>query len=793
MTDTAASFREAFWHLRKAARLWRWNRVFALARTLREACPDWDVRLLIAETKQDWAGVLAAVPRDGPRALSQTLARHHNTALIQLGLLREGVETACLQTARFPDDPVFRTLHRQGLEKMGKLEAATKVARDEWAAAPEALPALMSLLLQQGQTAEAAATLREAEARAEGTAPLGLCIARRLLADARGDVDAALAALEELPDLVPDAASLALRQMSQCALRHDQPGLQARAWEAFLRWQDDPRHTRDWLEHGPIILRTQWRFTPDRQALAPHAAALEAQILPQTPALVMRDVLMQMGDYDRAAALVERSARAFPASVSLWREALRLHARMKNNSTCDRLRRDLRAALPEQSAWDAICHNHSRAWDMAELPEMIRHGYTTPVFRVTDVFKSVLQRIPRLPAEALTMLNEVAGQADPIDAQGITLLLARQRQIALWETARSEPVLYARFTEARDRLVVDLETGRQRIASMSDRDYAGNPGRQLIIDTLGRLRGAEDTEGLWCPHTAEALADAVEIAAWIVERIRTGIATALIRLGDGEGHFLPLPRRAHGPLIDHLQQDQRAMMELWWNRDWPDAATKRRITDQFRRAVSRADMLGIVPEARVLRIYQTQGKLVTSNRGVARVRAYIAYRRAPGQAVTSTQLQRDLAEWGLWADVLRAIPDGQIRWIGPHEMAGVLNDRFALTTAHRILIPGEAKYTGLFDPDTARPGTLIDYHDTVLGEVTQQAAPGQVWLVAAGFLGKIYCDRIRMRGGIALDIGSLVDDWMGYATRVVRAGQGPVMSSGQRNIPGLPRGLRASP
>jgi hypothetical protein len=43
--------------------------------------------------------------------------------------------------------------------------------------------------------------------------------------------------------------------------------------------------------------------------------------------------------------------------------------------------------------------------------------------------------------------------------------------------------------------------------------------------------------------------------------------------------------------------------------------------------------------------------------------------------------------------------------------------------------------------------------------------PGELFLVAAGFLGKILCDRIRARGGIGFDIGSVADSWMGYATR----------------------------
>ena len=40
------------------------------------------------------------------------------------------------------------------------------------------------------------------------------------------------------------------------------------------------------------------------------------------------------------------------------------------------------------------------------------------------------------------------------------------------------------------------------------------------------------------------------------------------------------------------------------------------------------------------------------------------------------------------------------------------------------------------------------------------------FLVAAGFLGKIYCNEIKNKGGISIDIGSTADIWMGYSTRM---------------------------
>ncbi len=42
---------------------------------------------------------------------------------------------------------------------------------------------------------------------------------------------------------------------------------------------------------------------------------------------------------------------------------------------------------------------------------------------------------------------------------------------------------------------------------------------------------------------------------------------------------------------------------------------------------------------------------------------------------------------------------------------------------------------------------------------------GKLFLVAGGILGKFYCGRIKGSGGVAIDVGSLVDMWMGAETR----------------------------
>jgi len=54
------------------------------------------------------------------------------------------------------------------------------------------------------------------------------------------------------------------------------------------------------------------------------------------------------------------------------------------------------------------------------------------------------------------------------------------------------------------------------------------------------------------------------------------------------------------------------------------------------------------------------------------------------------------------------------------------------------------------------------YHETI--DAIRRLKP-EVCLVAGGVFGKIYCDEVKINGGVSIDIGSLVDRWVGIHTR----------------------------
>ena len=60
-----------------------------------------------------------------------------------------------------------------------------------------------------------------------------------------------------------------------------------------------------------------------------------------------------------------------------------------------------------------------------------------------------------------------------------------------------------------------------------------------------------------------------------------------------------------------------------------------------------------------------------------------------------------------------------------------------------------------------------DYIEKLEGVLRKQLVkfPGMLFLVGGGFYGKLYCEHIRAQGGVALDVGSLLDAWVGIHSR----------------------------
>lgn len=96
--------------------------------------------------------------------------------------------------------------------------------------------------------------------------------------------------------------------------------------------------------------------------------------------------------------------------------------------------------------------------------------------------------------------------------------------------------------------------------------------------------------------------------------------------------------------------------------------------------------------------------------------------------------------------------------ISCRDVADKLKEYFHIKQIESYIIAGESSFPGRV--------TEPHYPDSFIEIMRSICVPkGGVFLVGAGILGKIYCEVIRQKGGIAIDIGSIFDSWLGIHSR----------------------------
>lgn len=242
---------------------------------------------------------------------------------------------------------------------------------------------------------------------------------------------------------------------------------------------------------------------------------------------------------------------------------------------------------------------------------------------------------------------------------------------------------------------------------------------------------------------------------------------SFVRLGDGEAACLPYEPR----LSAFAAHDARDRERIWWGRPL-DRRLRSRIYPRLARSIFDADCIGIPTFPRFLRELRLtrEDTLETSltGRGLRSV-LYCAENweklRSPelGRPIfTSCHLHQDLQLWNCYRELL----DGarEVGLVSCHRgLPDCMCDQFGLHVAKHILVPSDC-VTGPFMTSDSRDPVLPSILDAIIEEL-DNFSPGRLVLVGAGLLGKLIVAEARRRGGIALDLGSIFDHWLGLKTR----------------------------
>ena len=229
--------------------------------------------------------------------------------------------------------------------------------------------------------------------------------------------------------------------------------------------------------------------------------------------------------------------------------------------------------------------------------------------------------------------------------------------------------------------------------------------------------------------------DAADLISGVVRAKRP---FSLVRLGDGECALLGIGEESP---LEHTERS----LGIWFGPQHAPWTEFRGFAGELRDAVRNADLIGIPRVSRQL-----------AEEYAAYVAPLFAHHRLHGARSLYTD-----ASIHTWFQHLRALDE----WLRDAPFVGLITCRdiaariaqvFGVrrTVLHRI--PADFMTAG----EAARPPHYPDVYERLRREIAPPFE-GALYLVGAGAFGKVYCDWVRARGGIALDIGSIFDGWAG--------------------------------
>ncbi|MBY0296172.1 MAG: tetratricopeptide repeat protein [Methylobacterium sp.] len=246
-----------------------------------------------------------------------------------------------------------------------------------------------------------------------------------------------------------------------------------------------------------------------------------------------------------------------------------------------------------------------------------------------------------------------------------------------------------------------------------------------------------------------------------VQALESGRGFSLVRLGDGEGAFLRISEEDEARFPHLYRRNRQDRARVWFDGEIDlDASGFTRTAAGLSDVIRNADVVGLPYESWIAHEYRLISP--TSLSCLANVLRLMPALDT-GQNFCTQLIHRSLHQNGQLAALLRG--RARLGLIACHPGAPDLLARsFGIGEVVFHQIPGEKLNAALLGPAAAAGRHYPDRFTALMQELSRPLA-GQLFLVAGGLLGKVYCDRIKRSGGVALDIGSLIDAWLGAPTR----------------------------
>ncbi|HWA91793.1 MAG TPA: tetratricopeptide repeat protein [Rhizomicrobium sp.] len=235
--------------------------------------------------------------------------------------------------------------------------------------------------------------------------------------------------------------------------------------------------------------------------------------------------------------------------------------------------------------------------------------------------------------------------------------------------------------------------------------------------------------------------------AVVREKLATKTPWSFVRLGDGESNAL-----TYAPdIARHFERDAGEREMVWWGRTLT-AADRGALAARVAAAIQGADALGVPTLERLVRDVRPERREFLSGRagrGLATVMD--AVESGTLKPFTSAHIQHDLEKWNLYP----ALFDGaDVLAVSCH----------AKLPFETIVVPPRHASLASFGMREMGPKILPEVLDDIVARLPGDLS-GRLVIVGAGYAGKAIVAEAKARGAVALDLGSILDYWIGAATR----------------------------
>ncbi|WP_034997247.1 hypothetical protein [Beijerinckia mobilis] len=262
-----------------------------------------------------------------------------------------------------------------------------------------------------------------------------------------------------------------------------------------------------------------------------------------------------------------------------------------------------------------------------------------------------------------------------------------------------------------------------------------------------------------------ALSNIDVIESDIIQALKEKKPYLLLRMGDGEGSHIRINLEDESKYYMLYRENRKEFLDIWFK---DQSIIENNLFDtaiaRFNEMISLSDCIGAINKDLIAHEYR-----IGSKRGIPYIvnimrKMCILSEQRPEWSkqvrISGLTVHYDLLFSGALDRILRRCDKLGLICCHP-ELPDALVKKYGFKQIDFYKIPGEQIHSEILGLAATRGSHWPTRYLELCRELEDSNVEGELFLVAAGLLGKIYASILKRRGAIVIDVGAVADIWAG--------------------------------